>query len=131
MNLTDYFRSAHVRIVAGYTCLFAVSVIVLLGVVYWLATEELEGQLRTTIQAEAKSLVDVYRRKGRFALTKAVEGRLKGARDRGATYIYQDIDGDRLAGFGVAPPPFSGWRARPPDPRRRRRRCCRQSWGPS
>ncbi len=110
MNLTDYFRSAHVRIVAGYTCLFAVSVIVLLGVVYWLATEEMEGQLRTTIQAEANSLVELYRREGRFALAKAVEGRLKDARDRDAAYIYQEIDGDRLAGIGVAPPPFSGWR---------------------
>ena len=110
MNLTDYFRSTHVRIAAGHTCLFAVSVIVLLGVVYWLATEELEGQLRSTIQAEANSLADVYHRHGRAALTKAVEGHLKDARDRGATYLYQEIDGDRLAGFGVAPLPFSGWR---------------------
>ncbi len=110
MNLTDYFRTAHVRIVAGYTCLFTVSVIVLFGVVYWLATEELEQQLRAAIQVEANSLVEAYRREGRFALTKAVEARLKDARDRGAAYIYQEIDGDRLAGIGDAPPPFSGWR---------------------
>jgi signal transduction histidine kinase len=110
INLTDYFRTTHVRIVAGYTCLFTFSVIVLFGVVYWLATEELEQHLRAAIQVEANSLVEAYRREGRFALTKAVEARLKDARDRGAAYIYQEIDGDRLAGIGNAPPPFSGWR---------------------
>jgi signal transduction histidine kinase len=110
MNLIDYFRSAHVRIVAAYTCLFAVSVIVLLGVVYWLTTEELQTQLRTNIQADANSLVELYRQEGRSALTRAIDVRLKGARDRPPAYIYQKIDGKRLAGIGTAPPPFSGWR---------------------
>jgi len=110
MKLIDYFRSAYVRIVVAYTCLFAVSVVALHGVVYWLVTEELVGELRSTIQAEADSLVELYRREGQSGLTRAVERRLKGASDREAAYIYQEKGGNRLAGIGIAPPPFSGWR---------------------
>jgi signal transduction histidine kinase len=110
MKLIDYFRSALVRIVAAYTCLFAISVIILLGVVYWLTTKELREQLRSNIQADAAALVELHRQGGRSALNRAIEARLKGARERSAAYIYQTMDGDRLAGIGAAPPPFEGWR---------------------
>jgi len=110
MKLIDYLRSTQVRIVAGYSGLFAVSVIVLLGVVYWLATDEMDGQLRNNIRADADSLVELYRREGRLALVRMIDARLQGARDNAAAYIYQESGGKRLAGIGPAPLPFTGWR---------------------
>jgi len=59
---------------------------------------------------DADALVELYRQGDRFALTRAIEIRLKGAREGSAAYIYQEINGGRLAGIGPAPPPFTGWR---------------------
>jgi len=49
---------------------------------------------------DADALVELYCQGDWSALTRAIEIRLKGAREGSAAYVYQEINGGRLAGIG-------------------------------
>ena len=60
MLLAEYLRSTPFRIAITYAGWFAVSVVVLFGVVYWLVTDEIMGELGGAIEQDVASLLAVF-----------------------------------------------------------------------
>ncbi len=100
-------RTASFRLAAAYVVLFAASTLVLGGVVFWIASDALNQQLRARILAESAALQGEYRIGGLDRLVAAV--RLGG---RGAAALddrVQAADGRRLAGTLPRVAPRPGW----------------------
>jgi signal transduction histidine kinase len=110
MRMIDLTRSAPFRIAAYYAGLFALSVALLFGFVYWNSTVELTQQLRTATQDESQSLKALYREHGRDALRAEVSERAQRGAVSGPFYALQDGEGRVLAGNIGPLEPFDGWK---------------------
>ena len=64
MPFLDVFRTATFRLAFAYLCLFAVSVMLLLGFIYWRTAGFMATQSDETIRAEVKGLAEQYKRRG-------------------------------------------------------------------
>jgi hypothetical protein len=56
VRLLDVFRTATFRLAFAYLCLFGVSVLLLLGFIYWRTTGFMAAQADETINAEVQGL---------------------------------------------------------------------------
>jgi signal transduction histidine kinase len=100
------------RLAATYLAVFAVSVGLVLGYVYWNTALLLERQLEDTIEAEVQGLAEQYRTRGVGGLIETVERR--SALDSNSVYLFTNFRGKRLAGNLQRLPPAatkgkSGW----------------------
>ncbi|MDP4822643.1 MAG: HAMP domain-containing histidine kinase [Aestuariivirgaceae bacterium] len=100
------------RLAAAYLAVFAVSVGLVLGYVYWNTALLLERQLEETIQAEVQGLGEQYRTRGVAGLMETVERR--SAMDSNSVYLVTNFHGTRLAGNLQGLPPSAtkgkrGW----------------------
>jgi signal transduction histidine kinase len=100
------------RLAATYLAVFAVSVGLVLGYVYWNTALLLERQLEDTIEAEVQGLAEQYRTRGVGGLIETVERR--SALDSNSVYLFTNFRGKRLAGNLQGLPPAatkgkSGW----------------------
>ena len=100
------------RLAATYLAVFAVSVGLVLGYVYWNTALLLERQLEDTIEAEVQGLAEQYRTRGVGGLIETVERR--SAQDSNSVYLFTNFRGTRLAGNLQGLPPEatkgkSGW----------------------
>lgn len=68
MQLLDVFRTATFRLAFAYLCLFAVSVMLLLGFIYWRTAGFMATQADETILAEGQGLIEQYKRRGIMGL---------------------------------------------------------------
>lgn len=109
MLLAEYIRSTPFRIAIAYATSFAVSVVVLFGVVYWLVTDEIVGELRGAIDQDAGSLLTVYQERGAIGLRAAIEDRITNARDNESLYMLRDRNGDFVSGASLDVDPIVGW----------------------
>jgi signal transduction histidine kinase len=109
MPLADYFRSTPFRIASTYAGLFALSVAILFGVVFWLATEEMKGELRALIEQDIQSLLADHRERGVAGLREAVKERIAEARDKESFYMFQDQHGVLPSGNAPEHEPIAGW----------------------
>jgi signal transduction histidine kinase len=109
MPLADYIRSTPFRIATAYVGVFALSVVILFGLVFWLVTDEMKGALRTAIDQDITSLTAVYHDRGAAGLREAVEDRLADSRDNESLYLLQDADGNLISGDGLAGELIVGW----------------------
>jgi hypothetical protein len=57
-------RTAGVRLAGIYAGLFGLSVLILFGVIYWIASDALRHQLAVTVGGEVASLVQEHRTEG-------------------------------------------------------------------
>jgi len=64
----DVFRTATFRLAFAYLCLFAVSVMLLLGFIYWRTAGFMATQADETILAEVQGLGEQYKRRGIMGL---------------------------------------------------------------
>lgn len=110
MRMIELSRSAPFRIAAYYAGLFALSVALLFGFVYWNSTVELTQQLRTATQDESQSLNALYRERGWDALRAEVDERAQRGAVSGPFYALQNLEGRRLAGNIGPLESFDGWK---------------------
>ena len=68
MRLLEVFRTATFRLAFAYLCLFGVSVLLLLGFIYWRTTGFMATQADETINAEVQGLNEQYKRRGLLGL---------------------------------------------------------------
>jgi signal transduction histidine kinase len=107
--LSALFRTASFRFAIAYAALLAVSVVILLAVVYLATTHLLEQQLRAAIEAELASLVAIFDQGGPAELRAAIGTRAATPRGAASVYLWQDAAGRRLAGDPLPARPVAGW----------------------
>ena len=93
MRFLDVFRTATFRLAFAYLLLFALSVFVVLGFIYWRTTGVLATQSDETIAAEVQGLGEQYKRSGVLGLRTIIVERSSRPGQRG---LY-------LLAFGRAP----------------------------
>lgn len=76
MRLLDVFRTATFRLAFAYLCLFGVSVLLLLGFIYWRTIGFMAAQADETINAEVQGLNEQYKRRGLLGLRTIIVERL-------------------------------------------------------
>jgi signal transduction histidine kinase len=97
VRILDLFRTATFRLAFAYLCLFAASVIILLGFIYWRTAGFMSRQIDLTIDAEIQGLAEQYRRRGLLGLRQIVVER--SARNAGVSlYLLTAFDGSPLGG---------------------------------
>jgi signal transduction histidine kinase len=92
----ELFRTATFRLAFTYVCLFAASVILLLGFIYWRMSGFMLHQSDETIEAEVKGLAEQYNRRGIEGLRQLVTER--SGRASPSLYLLAGLDGTPLAG---------------------------------
>ncbi len=117
-------RSSTFRFALLYVLLIGVSVVILLGFIYWSTAGYMDRQTAATIQAEIQGLAEQYRRRGLSGLTSLISERV--ARDPAGASVYLLVDEDldpivgNLDRWPTEFPDADGWigfrlRARGPD----------------
>ncbi|WP_038091071.1 sensor histidine kinase [Acidihalobacter prosperus] len=94
----------------GYAALFAASVFVLFGVIYWQTAGYMERQLRAVTVTDFHTLESVLRHGGVEGLRRAIAARTRGEHGHGGWFLLLNDQGTRLA--GNLPPgvrPREGW----------------------
>jgi len=92
----ELFRTATFRLAFTYVCLFAASVILLLGFIYWRTAGFMLRQSDETVKAEIVGLAEQYRRRGIEGLRQIVTER--SARASLSLYLLAGADGAPIAG---------------------------------
>jgi len=110
-NLVEYLRTTAFRIALAYAGLFAASVVILFGGLYWTVTHELRGAIEAEITRDVSALREGYDSGGTEALTDLVRRRIPASGNRDSLYLLASPDG--AAPLANLPPlaPFAGWRA--------------------
>lgn len=93
MRFLDVLRTATFRLAFAYLCLFALSVMLLLGFIYWRTAGFMATQADETIRAEVQGLAEQYKRRGILGLRTIIVERSSRAGQRS---LY-------LLSFGGAP----------------------------
>jgi signal transduction histidine kinase len=91
-------RSSAFRLAIGYVALFAVSAILLLAFVYWLAASYMLRQGDETIEAEIVGLAERYRLSGLNGLTASIRERLDRRPQGSSIYLLTDAAGAPIVG---------------------------------
>ena len=68
VRFLEVFRTATFRLAFAYLCLFGVSVLLLLGFIYWRTTGFMAAQADETIRAEVQGLYEQYKRRDLLGL---------------------------------------------------------------
>jgi signal transduction histidine kinase len=110
MRVIELARSAPFRIAAYYAALFALSVALLFGFVYWNSTVELTQELRAATADESQGLNAIYRERGWEALRTEVNERAQRGAVSGPFYALQNREGRRVAGNIGPLASFDGWK---------------------
>ncbi len=96
MRLTNLLNTTTFRLALIYLALFAVSVLALLGFIYWTTAGFMVRQSEETIAAEITGLAEQYRRTGLAGLTQVIIERSRNQRH--SLYLLADSDRDPIAG---------------------------------
>jgi signal transduction histidine kinase len=108
---TNPFRTSTFRLAALYLAFFAVSIIAVLGYIYYYTVGLLERQNEETIRAEVTGLADQYRGQGLPGLRDAINRHL--ALDDKLLFMLADPTGAYIAGNLRSPPisalPDNSW----------------------
>lgn len=107
MNPDSLFRSSTFRLSILYMGLFAGSVLLLLGFIYWSTVAYMANQTDATILADIQGLAEQYRERGLEGLVQTVEERLRRDPDSSSVYLlasqrYRPVAGNLTAWPSVA-----------------------------
>jgi len=91
-------RTSAFRLTLLYTGVFSVSVLVLLGFIYWSTVAVIERQTAETIESEIRGLAEQYRQQGVTRLVQVIGERSGDKGDRNNVYLLTDSNLKRLAG---------------------------------
>ena len=113
MRLNRLLRSSIFRLALVYLCLFSVSVLALVGFIYWSTAGSLTRQIDATIDAEIRGLAEQFNQRGILGLIRAIQRRSDRARETRGLYILTDRNFAPLAGnlsqWPGSPPDEDGW----------------------
>ena len=98
MTPINILRSTSFRLALLYMTIFAVSVLVLLGFIYWTTEGFLESQSEETINAEILGLSERYELLGLAGLIHIINERTANDRTRASLYLLADMEYNPLAG---------------------------------
>jgi signal transduction histidine kinase len=87
-----------VRLASLYFMVFAVSVLGVLLLVYWMSADFVERQTQATLDAEIAGLAEQYAQRGLSGLVQIVAARSAGDRGDGMLYLVTNAQGRPLAG---------------------------------
>lgn len=108
--LAAVLHSTAFRVAAGYTLLFAASVLVIFAITYTEASREMRQILRAKVDSETHSLATVYQEAGLGTLASTIDGRSAANLQADQFYLLIDRDDRKLAGNLDPPDAFIGWR---------------------
>jgi len=103
------FRTTGFRLAAIYLGLFGLSVLILLGVIYWITSDALRQQLSVTIEREVAALVEDHQSGGPSYMAAAIEQRLASGQHPTTFYLLLGSDGRKIAGNLPSLSPRDGW----------------------
>lgn len=98
MKSARLLRSSTFRLALLYIGLFGLSVLMLMGYIYWTTAGFMERQTRETIAAETRGLAEQYRLLGLTGLIRIINARVTSDRSRNSLYLLADKDLLLLAG---------------------------------
>ena len=98
MRPTELLRSSTFRLAALYMVLFAVSVLLLLGFIYWSTVAFMSEQVDTTIDTEIVGLSEQYRERGLNGLVRTINDRIERNPDSPSIYLFASPTFNPLAG---------------------------------
>jgi len=107
------FRTTGFRLAALYAGLFGLSVLVLFGVIYWIATDALHQQLVDNIQGEVATIAEDHRNGGLSRAADAIERRLVSGLHSEVFYLLLNPAGRKVAGNLPGLSPRAGWQEMP------------------
>ena len=101
------------RLALVYMVLFAGSVLILLGFIYWSTVTYMAEQTDATIRAEITGLAEQYRQRGLNGLEKTISERVERDPDGSSVYLFASRNRQPLAGnlspWPDATPAADGW----------------------
>jgi signal transduction histidine kinase len=107
------FRSSSFRLALVYMCLFAVSVLILLGFLYWATAGYMARQADDAIASEIRGLEEQYRQRGATGLARTIRDRIAQDPTRAAVYLLTDPAFVPIVGnldrWPSAKPDSDGW----------------------
>ena len=113
MNLNSLLRTSTFRLALVYMVLFAGSVLILLGFIYWSTVTYMAEQTDATIRAEITGLAEQYRQRGLNGLEKTIAERMERDPDGSSIYLIASPGRQPLAGnlspWPDATPAADGW----------------------
>jgi len=113
MNPTSLLRTSTFRLALIYMVLFAGSVLILLGFIYWSTVAYMAEQTDATIRAEITGLAEQYRQRGLGGLEKTIAERMERDPDGSSVYLIATPSRRPLAGnlspWPDAVPGPDGW----------------------
>ncbi|MEM8769443.1 MAG: HAMP domain-containing sensor histidine kinase, partial [Pseudomonadota bacterium] len=98
MRPTELLRSSTLRLALLYMVLFAGSVLMLLGFIYWSTVRFMSQQVDTTIETEIVGLAEQYRARGLNGLVRTINERMERNPGGSSIYLFAAADLRRLAG---------------------------------
>ncbi len=109
MRRIRLYRSTSFRLAALYAGLFGASVLVLIAMIYWIASDALRQQLIAAVDGEVATLTEYYRADGPDRAAEAIRRRLASGLRSTTVYLLQDARGMKLGGNLPATKPVIGW----------------------
>lgn len=98
VKLTKLLRTSTFQLALVYMTLFATSVFILLGFIYWATAGYMARQTDETIEAEIQGLAEQYQRQGLEGLISVIQERTVKNTDGSSVYLFASPDGQYLAG---------------------------------
>ena len=98
MQSRTLLRSKIFQLALVYLCLFTGAVLLIVGFIYWTASDSVLRQIDATIDAEITGLAEQYGQRGSIGLLIAVQRRAEAAEDAGGLYLLTDENFRPLAG---------------------------------
>ena len=113
MSPNNLFRTSTFKLALVYMVLFAGSVMILLGFIYWSTVTYMSDQTDATIEAEITGLAEQYRQRGLAGLEKTISERAERNPDGSSVYLIATPNRVPLAGnlspWPDATPTEDGW----------------------
>ena len=105
--------SSSFRLALVYISLFSTAVLILVGLIYWAATDSVTRQIDATIDAEIRGLAEHYQRRGLSGLVEVIRRRSSSADAARGLYLLAGARFEPLAGnltrWPDEPPDEAGW----------------------
>ena len=113
MNPNNLLATSTFRLLLAYVALFAGSVLLLLGFIYWSTVAYMSNQTDAIIEAEITGLAEQYRERGLNGLAETISDRLERDPDSSSVYLFAAPDRRPLAGnlsfWPQVSPSADGW----------------------
>jgi signal transduction histidine kinase len=113
VNPNSLLHTSTFRLALVYMVLFAGSVLILLGFIYWSTVAYMSEQTDATIRAEITGLSEQYRQRGLSGLEKTISERMERDPDGSSVYLFAYPNRSPLAGnlsaWPDATPAVDGW----------------------